>query len=205
MSRLAESVQREWETLRPDDVVYLLAVQPTDYPPRNMNGNSAGTGMHESGLQFLRTAEVVQLQDVNGRMIREAPNTQITGHGGRPRLQRLIVNLDAVAYKNDNLIKSSGKPDVYEFINVVVRRKGRENNFKKILETMQSLALTDVPLPAWLQEVFLGYGDPAGASYTRLESRIKAVDFRDTFLDWEHLIQSLPGKVSLLTVSKSNS
>jgi len=47
-----------------------------------------------------------------------------------------------------------------------------------------------------LQEVFLGYGDPTSASYTRLGNRLKAVDFRDTFLDWQHLIDSFPGKVT---------
>lgn len=196
-SRLAESVRREWESLRPEDVVYLLAVQPTDYPQRGMNGDAVPIGMHASGLRLLRTAEIIQLLDENGRMIREQQMVQTNGYVGRPRLRKLLVKLDAAAYKSDNAAKTSGKPDVYESINIIVRRKGRENNFKKVLETMQSLALADVPLPVWLQEVFLGYGDPTGASYTRLESRLKAVDFRDTFLDWEHLVESLPGKVSI--------
>lgn len=198
VSRLAESVRREWESLRSEDVVYLLAVQPTDYPQKIMNGNAAPVGLHASGLRLLRTAEIVQLLDENGRMIREQQMNQNNGYVGRPRLRKLLVRLDAAAYKSDNAATNTGKPDVYESINIIVRRKGRENNFKKILETMQSLALADVPLPVWLQEVFLGYGDPAGASYTRLESRLRAVDFRDTFLDWEHLIESLPGKVSIL-------
>lgn len=193
--RIAESVRREWESLRPEDVVYLLAVQPTDYPQRSMNGDAVPVGIHASGLRLLRTAEIIQLLDENGRMIREQL-LQTNGYVGRPRLRKLLVKLDATAYKSDNAAKNSGKPDVYESINIIVRRKGRENNFKKILETMQSLALADVPFPVWLQEVFLGYGDPASASYTRLESRLRAVDYRDTFLDWEHLVDSLPGKVS---------
>lgn len=196
ISRLAESVRREWESLRPEDVIYLLAVQPTDYPQGRMNGNAVPAGIHASGLRLLRTAEILQLLDENGRMIREQQMAQSNGYVGRPRLKKLLVKLDAAAYKSDNAAKNNGKPDVYESINIVVRRKGRENNFKKILETMQSLALADVPLPVWLQEVFLGYGDPAGASYTRLESQLKVVDFRDTFLDWEHLVESLPSKVS---------
>lgn len=200
-SRLAESVRREWESLRPEDVVYLLAVQPTDYQQRSMNGNAVPVGMHASGLRVLRTAEIMQLLDENGRMIREQQMIQNNGYVGRPRLRKLLVKLDATAYKSDNSAKSSGKPDVYDSINIIVRRRGRENNFKKVLETIQNLALADVPLPVWLQEVFLGYGDPEGASYTRLESRLKAVDFRDTFLDREHLIESLPGKVSTLDKS----
>ena len=127
--------------------------------------------------------------------MREVPNGQTNGGGRKPRLRRLIVNLDAAEYKLDLERKIKGKPDVYDAINVIVRRKGRENNSKKILETIQSLALSDISIPAWLQEVFLGYGDPTSALYTRLKNRLKAVDFRDTFLDWQHLIESFPGTV----------
>ena len=108
----------------------------------------------------------------------------------------MIVHLDAAEYKLDSDRKADGGQDAYESINLIVRRKGRENNFCKILKTIQGLALSDVPIPTWFQEVFLGYGDPAGATFPRLVNRLKAVDFRDTFLDWQHLVESLPGKVS---------
>lgn len=197
VSKLADFVRKEWEALRPDDVVYLLAVQPSDGSRKLTNGHSAKAGAHTQNFRFLRTAEVVQLQDENGRSLREMAHSQMNGGGRQPRLRRLIVNLDALEYKLDLEQKTKDKPDVYDSINVIVRRKGRENNFKKILETIQNLALSDIPVPAWLQEVFLGYGDPTGASYTRLANSLKTVDFRDTFLDWQHLIESFPGKVCL--------
>jgi len=65
-------------------------------------------------------------------------------------------------YKEDMERVARGKPDIYESMNVIVRRRGRENNFKPILESIRSLTLSDVPLASWLHEVFLGYGDPAG-------------------------------------------
>ena len=195
VSRLADFVRKEWEILRPGDVVYLLAVQPSDASQSLINGHSAPNDTHTSRFLFLRTAEVVQLQDENGRSMREMPGGQANGGGRKPRLRRLIVNLDAAEYKLDVERKFRGKPDVYDLMNVIVRRKGRENNFKKILETIQSLALSDVSIPAWLQEVFLGYGDPNGASYTRLPNRPKTIDLRETFLDWQHLVESFPGKV----------
>lgn len=169
-----------------------------------MNGHSTQDYMHKHGLRVLRAAEVVQVLDENGRMVREMPNNQINGHSSRPRLRRLIVRLDAVAYKADNSSKIDGNLDVYESINVIVRRKGRENNFKKILETIKTLALTDIPLPLWLEDVFLGFGDPSGATYTRLENRIKNIDLKDTFLDWQHLTECLPGKVGVFTVDVLN-
>lgn len=50
-------------------------------------------------------------------------------------------------------------------------------------------------MPIWLEEVFLGYGDPSGAYYKNIASRPAELDFRDTFVDWTHLIESFPGKV----------
>ena len=202
VSRLADSVRKEWEALRPDDVVYLLAVQHSDISRRLTNGHSAEAAAPKPSFLFLRTAEIVQLQDENRRPMREMTSNQSNGDGRRPRLRRLIVNLDAAEYKPDLERKIKGNPDVYESINVIVRRKGRENNFKKVLETIQNLALSDVPIPSWLQEVFLGYGDPTSASYAQLSNRLKTVDFRDTFLNWQHLVESFPGTVCHLVLSR---
>lgn len=195
VSKLADTVRHDWDSLRQGDVVYLLAIESTEASPTLTNGHSKQNGEEKSGLLALRTAEVVQLLDENGRSIREPRPEQTNGYGSRPRIRRLIVNLDPLAFKADGELKEKGRPDVYENLNVIVRRNQRANNFKKILETIQSLALSDVPVPAWLQEVFLGYGDPASATYARLSNKLKTIDFRDTFVDWQHLVDSFPGKV----------
>ena len=195
MSRIADSVRRDWDTLRQDDVVYLIGIQPRHTTHHLTNGHTAQSSAQASGLLVLRTAEVVQLLDENGRVLREPQPGQANGYGNKSRIRRLIVNLDATAFMADSELKESGGADVYESINVIVRRSKRENNFKKVLETIKSLALSDLPMPAWLQEVFLGYGDPTSATFTQLANRLKFVDFRDTFVDWQHLIHSFPGKV----------
>lgn len=198
VSKLADTVRHDWDSLRQGDVIYLLTTESTETSRKLTNGHSRQSSEKASGLLALRTAEVVQLLDENGRSIREPRPDQINGYGSRPRIRRLIVNLDPTAYKADAELKEKGRPDVYESLNVVVRRNQRENNFKKILETIQSLALSDVSIPTWLQEVFLGYGDPASATYARLPNQLKAIDFRDTFVDWQHLVDSFPGKVRIL-------
>lgn len=71
----------------------------------------------------------------------------------------------------------------------------KENNFKPVLESIQELTQSDVPMPKWLQEVFLGYGDPSSAHYKNMPNRPKELDYRDTFIDWSHLVESFPGKV----------
>lgn len=192
VSRLQVPVRREWEQLRPDDVVFLLAVEgKDDAPMKNGTHNERTTG-EELGLHKLRCAQVVQVQDENGRPLRDQAHTD--GFAPRARQRHLIVNIDAKQYKLDMDHAAEGRPNVYEHINLIVRRKGRENNFLPILESIMRLTLSDIPAPTWLQEVFLGYGDPASATYKRLPNRLHAIDFRDTFLDWQHLIESLPGK-----------
>ncbi|KAL8715038.1 MAG: hypothetical protein Q9220_000995 [cf. Caloplaca sp. 1 TL-2023] len=194
VSRLAESVRREWESLRQDDVVYLLAVEPPSNSRAMTNGSTVHAGCRHFGIRSLRVAEVEQVLDDNGRILRAVPNGESNGYGHRPRLRRLLVKLDTAAYRTDSARKAEAKPDVYESINVIVRRKGRENNFKRVLETIKSLALSDVPVPEWLQDVFLGYGDPTSATYTNMSNHIDQLDFRDTFLDWRHLMESMPGR-----------
>ncbi|EON65364.1 hypothetical protein W97_04602 [Coniosporium apollinis CBS 100218] len=189
VSRLSHAVRLEWESLRQDDVVFLLAVHPSE---RGMisNGGSNATPAEQMGLRYLRTAEVIQVQDHAGRPLRD----QQDGAERRPRQRRLLLRLDNAAYKMDLDRQAKQKVDIYEGINLIVRRRGRENNFKPVLESIKRLTLSDVPAPSWLQEVFLGYGDPASATYRRLANRLRSIDFRDTFLSWEHLVESLPGK-----------
>ena len=190
VARLSENVLPEWDSLRPGDIVYLLGVTAES---TGANGHSSETGSSTKAFQFLRTAEIVQILDDRSKPLRDRAPDNINGFSTKPRQRRLVVNIDARAYARDEESKDLGKRDVYESLNVVVRRKGRENNFKRVLESIKSLTLSNTPVPSWLKDVFLGYGDPSGASYKSLPSRLGSVDFRDTFLDWQHLVESLPG------------
>ncbi|KAI9833142.1 MAG: hypothetical protein M1819_003764 [Sarea resinae] len=194
VSRLNDGVRREWDSLRPDDVIFLMSVQMADQSRVLTNSHGPSSDAERQGLKHLRAAEIVQVQDEKGRTLQGLQMDQTNGYSHRPRSRRLIVNLDAKMYKLDSERTSQGKQDIYETMNVVVRRRGRENNFKPILDSIQRLILSDVPMPSWLQEVFLGFGDPSSANYTRMPNALKRVDFRDTFLDWQHLSSSLPGK-----------
>ncbi|KAK4547631.1 hypothetical protein LTR36_000588 [Oleoguttula mirabilis] len=195
VSRLQPSHRREWEGLRSDDVVYLLAVQANETEKKLTNGNSLQSDAEKAGVKVLRCAEVISVLDENGRMLRRDQDRQDHVEGlSRARQRRLLLRLDAASYKADKERADAGKGDVYDQINVIVRRRARENNFKPVLESLKQLTLSDAPIPVWLQDVFLGYGDPGTASYKRLSNRLKSVDYRDTFLDWQHLIESLPGK-----------
>ncbi|KXX79826.1 Intron-binding protein aquarius [Madurella mycetomatis] len=188
LRRLSPHIRRDWESLRPDDVLFLLAVDASK-SKQAINGSVPPSEAEKLGLVSVRAAEVIQVLDDKGRAIRDA-QAYFDGHS-RSDSRKIQLRLDAEAYKED----TQGRRDVYEGINLLLRRSARENNFKPVLESIRDLTLSDVPLASWLHEVFLGYGDPAGATYKQLPNRLKKVDFRDTFLDWQHLIESLPGKI----------
>ncbi|KAH8169576.1 AAA domain-containing protein [Sarocladium implicatum] len=179
---LGEGVRREWDSLRPDDVVFLLAAEPS-----NDSSNGESSSAESTGVAAVRTAEIIQITDDRGRHVRD-------GASHLDSKRRVQLRLDSRTYQRDAERAEAGKADVYGSVNLLLRRGRRENNFKPVLESIRSLVLSEVPLPSWLHEVFLGYGDPAGANYKNLPNRLDKVDYRDTFLDWQHLVESLPGK-----------
>ncbi|KAL6832138.1 P-loop containing nucleoside triphosphate hydrolase protein [Trichoderma camerunense] len=187
--RLGDGVRREWDTLRPGDVVFLLAIHPSPSAGQTAaNGSKpAQSEAEKAGALTVRSAEVVHTTDDRGRHARE-------GGERLDQRRRIQLKLDSATYAHDAEQAAAGKPDVYAGINLLLRRNKRENNFKPVLEAIRTLVLSEMPLPTWLHEVFLGYGDPAGAHYKNLPNRLKTIDYRDTFLGWQHLVESLPGK-----------
>jgi intron-binding protein aquarius len=187
VKRLGDGVRREWDSLRPDDVVFLLAIEPPT-SQATTNGGAIISESEKLGIMSVRSAVITQMTDDKGRHVRD--RTQ-----GLDSKRRIQLKLDPQTYVQDAERAAAGKPDVHGRINLLLRRGKRENNFKPVLESIRSLVLSEVPLPPWLHEVFLGYGDPAGAHHKNLPNRISKLDYRDTFLDWHHLIESLPGKI----------
>ena len=55
-------------------------------------------------------------------------------------VRRLTVHLDAAQYFADAQHSKDGKnPSVYEGLNLVMKRKAKENNFKPVLQTIRDL------------------------------------------------------------------
>ncbi|KAF2724559.1 P-loop containing nucleoside triphosphate hydrolase protein [Polychaeton citri CBS 116435] len=196
VSRLQPGLRREWETLHEGDTVFLLAIHAENTGQKKPANGHASAEKSYNPLKTVRCAEVISVLDENGRIMRRDQDTRDHIDGlARARQRRLLVRLDAGVYKHDKHRADAAKSDVYDNVNLIVRRKQRENNFKPVLESIKQLTVSDAPLPKWFEEVFLGFGDPASASYNRLSTRIHSVDYRDTFVDWQHLVESLSGKI----------
>ncbi|KAK9325607.1 P-loop containing nucleoside triphosphate hydrolase protein [Lipomyces orientalis] len=180
LDRVSEEVQKEWEMLRPEEVVFLVALQAPN--PKATNE------LEKIGVKYIRAAEVAGVYDHNNNPI-HVPGASQQRNGQKPlygriaRRRRLHVMVDPVTYSHDS-------DKVYDSVNFVFRRHQRENNFKSILDNVKDLTQTDVVLPDWLVDVFLGYGDPASASYENLPNRPEKVDLNDTFINWGHLTSS---------------
>lgn len=70
------------------------------------------------------------------------------------------------------------------------------NNFKSILESIQDLTQLNIVVPSWFESVFLGYdNDMSSSHYKNMPIQLKRLDFRDTFLNWDHLQESFLAKV----------
>lgn len=124
LSRVSADVRDEWESLRVDDVVFFLGVKGEDDGGDRMitNGDGEGISLTEQyGIKCLRSATVAQTLDAQGKPLRVG-DQQLRSSGGRLRLH---VNLDAEMFQRDADALKDGKPDIYDSINLVVRRKGR--------------------------------------------------------------------------------
>jgi intron-binding protein aquarius len=62
-----------------------------------------------------------------------------------------------------------------------------------VLETIRDLMNAHCVVPEWLHDIFLGYGDPGAAHYSRMDA-LATLDFNDTFLDLEHLKSCFPDR-----------
>ncbi|XP_052205686.1 uncharacterized protein LOC127810317 [Diospyros lotus] len=109
-------------------------------------------------------------------------------------LRTVTIALDTAQYHMDVTdIAEKGAEDVYGNFNVLIRRKPKENNFKAILESIRDLMNETCIVPDdWLHDTFLGYGNPSAAQWTNMPDLLDTVDFKDTFLDADHVTESFP-------------
>lgn len=149
----------------------------------------------------MRGCEVIELRDADGK-----PMNDFSGRSNREQWtppkgteRTLVVALDTAQYQVRlcNVCACSvpsltavasqidvtrqveaGGPDVYAGLNLLVRRKPKENNFKAILDCIRDLMSEDTAVPEWLHDIFLGYGDPAAAQYRNVRDAVPTLDFK---------------------------
>ncbi|CAJ0946367.1 unnamed protein product, partial [Mesorhabditis belari] len=184
-------IRQEWEALRKHDVVLLVCCRPKE--PVGTKYDMRKPFKNQIDVTYVRGAEVEGMLDESGQLIEE-----YTSYERKPNIKgdvrRYRILLDANQYRLDmEKTALAGHEDVYYTFNLVVRRDPKTNNFKAVLSTIRQLLNTDCVVPDWLHDNILGYGDPDSAHYSKMATTIPSLDFNDTFLSYEHLVESFPG------------
>merc|ERR1719199_38022 len=192
LQNMLPHVREEWDQLREHDVIYFVRIEAPEVPYEGKVADLSVSEFPERfGVVLFRGAEVTELLDDEGNVINEPNPAERKTPVGDNRVARVL--LDPAQYHLDLEAVGEGRREVYNSFNLVMRRKPKENNFKAILETIRSLMNSeDTVVPDWLHDLFLGYGDPGAAQYWKLPTSLDQIDFRDTFLDQDHILESFP-------------
>ncbi|KAK8946189.1 hypothetical protein KSP40_PGU019610 [Platanthera guangdongensis] len=187
-------IRSEWDSIKEHDVLFLLSIRPS-FEPLSQEEAAKSTVPEKLGLQFVRGCEVIEVRDEEGVLMNDFTGRIKRDEWKPPKgeLRTVVVALDTAQYHMDvtDVSKKCGE-DVYGSFNILMRRKPKENNFKAILESIRDLMNETCIVPDWLHNIFLGYGNPSSAQWTNMPDLLEFVDFKDTFLNADHLRECFP-------------
>jgi intron-binding protein aquarius len=176
IGKCTEAVQREWDSLRPRDSLFMVSVQRgagmQEYSEMSDSKLDSIQIMEKYGVKLVRGGEINALIGDTGRPLEEFQKADaahalmmskkleidpsLGRHGVNAGRRTYRMKLDPNQYVTDASNERDGGADVYAdgWFNVVVRRQGRANNFKAVLETIRDLIRGgEVVAPAWLHGV----------------------------------------------------
>lgn len=219
----ATSLISEWSEISEYDNLFLVSVDASKMsgaPAPMIEGRDRRvldeedfTFPQRQGIQAVRGCMVLEVRDEAGVVLSDPALAYEEGGRPEPKGKRryLRVALDPAQYAADATGNGSSLGiDVYDTFNLLVRRHGRENNFKATLETIRGLMKGGSismyrSIPSWLMPVILGYGgDPSAATFSSkkmiafasktagVNSPTAELDYGDTFVDNTHLRDSFP-------------
>lgn len=194
ISSYKSQIRSEWNALKEHDVLFLLSIRPS-FEPLSAEEAAKATVPQRLGLQCVRGCEVIEMRDEEGILMNDFTGRIKRDEWKPPKgdLRTVTVALDTAQYHMDvGDIAEKGAEDIYGTFNILMRRKPKENNFKAILESIRDLMNETCIVPDWLHDIFLGYGNPSAAQWTNMPDLLETVDFKDTFLDADHVRESFP-------------
>ncbi|OIT07455.1 PREDICTED: intron-binding protein aquarius [Nicotiana attenuata] len=194
ISSYKSQIRSEWNALKEHDVLFLLSIRPS-FEPLSAEEAAKATVPQRLGLQCVRGCEIIELRDEEGTLMNDFTGRIKRDEWKPPKgdLRTVTVALDTAQYHMDvGDIAEKGAEDIYGTFNILMRRKPKENNFKAILESIRDLMNETCIVPDWLHDVFLGYGNPSAAQWTNMPDLLETVDFKDTFLNADHVRECFP-------------
>jgi len=200
LKNLKGNIFDEWNGLRKHDVLFLISLVPPVVT--NQQVDKSKTFLEQYGIKYIRGCEIIETVDEEGHVFTGMGETADKKLTGDKRVLR--VYMDPAQYQLDGT--TGVAEDVYKGFNIIMRRNAKENNFKAVLECIRDLMSTQAVIPEWLSDVFLGYGDPAAAQYNKLPKHMREyeIDYRDTFLSYDHLQSCFPGRKIVCKAGKAD-
>lgn len=216
-------MRAEWENFREHDVVFMVCIENpkadaqsilANYEKQQRNARTSNSRPKSDsinfadlfGIKYVRGGTIFEFRDEANVVLNDPTRPDERPSGKRAGSKRkLRMHLDPVQYYGD----MKDGVDCYERLNLLVRRDAKENNFKAILETIRDLINTAAvgrAIPSWLQDIFLGYGNPTAANYRSLTtSVVEENNYEDTFLNAQHVKEAFPKARNInFQVSPSN-
>uniref|UniRef100_A0A0E0NVY2 Intron-binding protein aquarius N-terminal domain-containing protein n=1 Tax=Oryza rufipogon TaxID=4529 RepID=A0A0E0NVY2_ORYRU len=194
ISSYKPQIKSEWDALKEHDVLFLLSIRPS-FEPLSPEEAAKSTVPERLGLQCVRGCEVIEIRDEEGSLMNDFTG-RIKREEWKPpkgEIRTVKIALDTAQYHIDvTEVAEKGAENVYGTFNILMRRKPKENNFKAILESIRDLMNETCVVPEWLHNIFLGYGNPSAAQWINMPDLLENIDFKDTFLDADHVVQSFP-------------
>eukprot|EP01083_Nonionella_stella_P034028 93151_1 len=185
-----DEIYSEWMDLRVN-VVRLVGVSDVDSEDY-INKRWDEFSMKELGIAHVRGCQIVSIRDGDSPQHVMNEYDLETGEKYTTNSTKRIydVAFDCAQYQLDieSMVENENCGDIYSYFNLLIRRKGKENNFKSVLRCITSLMTSSnnlnvyhdqsqAPhdqyiLPQWFQPLFLGYGSPQSAAYYKIHPAI---------------------------------
>ncbi|XP_062211429.1 uncharacterized protein LOC133912612 isoform X2 [Phragmites australis] len=194
ISSYRPQIKSEWDALKEHDVLFLLSIRPS-FEPLSPEEAANSIVPERLGLQYVRGCEVIEIRDEEGTLMNDFTGRIKREERKAPKgeIRTVRIALDTAQYHIDvTETAEKGAENVYGTFNILMRRKPKENNFKAILESIRDLMNETCVVPEWLHNTFLGYGNPSAAQWINMPDLLEVIDFKDTFLDANHVQQSFP-------------
>lgn len=228
LSGIQPHIRSEWDKLKKHDILFLITFQlkkkqdalaPVEDEENHKDKNNENSNnqrnlnkdknkKHQKNkfnldiVKHVRGCEVNFLYDTDNNEFSEMENIHLKKPVGLSR--RVQVMLDGIQYNQDLKASDNNIEEIYSSFHLLVRRKPKENNFRAILETIRDLMSETTVIPPWLENIFLGYGDPTTADYRKLNDFSQSrIDFYDTFLDEEHFKDAFLGNENIPSALRS--
>jgi intron-binding protein aquarius len=205
--------RRDWENLREHDVLFMLRIDASrDVEQDLMEENSlklvdSSSGYRgpkgkswdemsreELGVTTCRGCEIMYVKDGAGGIIGERNLETQRIYEAKDDVRTFCVVLDCAQFQMDKAKEVETGIDIYNDLNLVLRRRSKENNFKAVLHTIRGLMNHKWVTPKWFKNLLLGYENPTANQYYNMADRVNKMKFSDTFVDAQHVLECFPGR-----------